>query len=316
MFDRPVEVATREHEFLRSREGADFFLALPKYVEALHANRRIRKVIRELEREVEEASKRTRDEQVGLIEDAKAIRVELARRAPEIDNSNMERPENPLSQTWMEYDLDSFARFDDLADAGVEIRYSPLPDRSDPDSTLSRLLGILRGRLSAAEHGENTPNEPRIRDDLDDLGRRIGNLSRRHEHSLRSYRQDDRTLVGLPFARLATFGSDLNPEPTIIESDTDYRRLLDQLIREWGDPRTAVRMLVNGERLDEGKQRSVATTEATLKGEAERLHQELLRRLSPVPFWRSPVTAGAGLGGAIVATVAAGLILHYGFGIG
>jgi hypothetical protein len=67
MFQRPVDVATREYEFLRRREGADFFLALRKYVDALLANRRIKKLIRVFEREVEEASQRTTEEQVELV---------------------------------------------------------------------------------------------------------------------------------------------------------------------------------------------------------------------------------------------------------
>lgn len=315
MFERPLEIATREYEFLRGREGADFFLRLAKYIEALRAKRRIRKVIRGFEQEVEEAAERTKAEQLSLIKEAQAIRLELARRAPEVDNSDMERPDDPMGRGWMEYDLDSFARFDELADLPVEVRYSPLPERGEPDATLNRLIGILRGRLTAAEYGED-PNGPQIRNDLDDLGRRIGNLSERHGHSVRAYRHDERTLVGLAVARLAYFGSDLNPAPTIVDTDTDYARILDQAIRDYGDPRTAVRMLVNRERLDEGRQRSAATTEASLKREAERLHHEVVSRLAPVPIWRPPVRAATVFAGGVATTVAAALILHFGFGIG
>jgi hypothetical protein len=112
----------------------------------------------------------------------------------------MERPETPLlAPTWIEYDLDSLLRFDEIAAEPVEIRYSPRPGAGDPEFPLSRLLGILRGRLSAAEYGEN-PNHPRIRNDLDELGRRIGNLGRRNEHSLRGYQQGRAKAVGLAFA--------------------------------------------------------------------------------------------------------------------
>lgn len=315
MFESPLSVATREYEIVRNRAGADFFLALSPYVQTLLAKRQIRKVIHGLEKEVTEAAERTRNEQVELIGDAKAIREELARRAPEIDNSNMERPENPLAPTWIEYDRDSFLRFDEIAAEPVEIRYSPLPGAGDPEFPLSRLLGILRGRLSAAEHGEN-PNDPRIRDDLDDLGRQIGNLGRRNEHSLRGYQQDERRLVGLAFARLATFGSDLNPEPTLIESDEDVGRLLDKAIREWGDPRATVRGVVSGERLDDVRQRSAERIEEALKGEVERVHQELLRRLSPFPFWQPTANAMGTFVAGVAATVVAALILQYGFGIG
>jgi len=314
MSSRAIDLAQNEYDYLQSRKGAGFFLALSQYSTALHDNRRIRKIFGELQKDVDEASQRTKNEQIALIEEAKAIRVDLAHRAPEVDNSDMERPANPLSQTWTEYDRDSFARFDELAAAPVEIRYSPLPSASEPDATMSLLLGILRGRLTAAEYGEN-PNGPRIRDDLGDLGQRIGNLARRYEHSVRGYKQDDQALPGLALARLVTFGSDLNPEPAMIESDADLGRLLDELIREWGDPRTVVRKLVNGEQLDERTRRSVDATERALKGEAEKLHQELFRRLARVPFWRSPVKLGAGVS-AVATAVVAGLILCYAFGIG
>jgi hypothetical protein len=315
--DHLTEFIEREYRYLRRQEGRDFFLALRPYAEALNRKRHIRKIFASLEAEVQDAIASFADEQDAMIEEAKAIRVDLAERAPEIDNSNMERPENPLSDDWMTYDLDSFVRFDELANNDVEIRYSPLPNGEGDPGPVSRLLGILRGRLSAAEHGEDTPTAPKIRDDLDDLGLRIGNLSRRHEHALRRYRQDALTLPGLAFGRLVFFGSGLNPEPRIIESDEDFGRWVDEMLREWANPQAAVREFVNADRVDEGQRRRAAEIEARLKAELDRLHQELVRRLSG----RRDVGAlvRRNLSAVIVAAIGlivGTLILVYVFGIG
>jgi hypothetical protein len=73
---------------------------------------------------------------------------------------------------------------------------------------------------------------------------------------------------------------------------------------------------VSGERLDDARRRSAERVEEALKGEVDRVHQELLRRLSPVPFWQPTAKAIETFVAGVAATMAAALILHYGFGIG
>src|SRR5262249_8636841 len=140
-----------------------------------------------------------------LTEEATAIRIDLAERAPEIDNTGMERPD-PRTHEYMEWDLDSFARFDDLVERDVdsEIGYPTLPEQRGEPGVVGHLLQILRGRLRAAEYGEDPPgiNPPLIRDDLGDTGRRIGNLGERHRALIQRYAQESHTLPGLAYARL------------------------------------------------------------------------------------------------------------------
>src|SRR5262249_32898412 len=159
----------------------DFFLALVPYANALHSRRRIREIVTALEVETQETLQRFVDEQNELIDQAKAIRLELAERAPEIDNSDMERPENPLSDGFMRYELDSFANFDQVADADIRLAYPSIPGEHDDPSPVSKLLGILRGRHRAAEYGEDEgASAEQRRDDLGDIARRIGNLAERN----------------------------------------------------------------------------------------------------------------------------------------
>jgi hypothetical protein len=238
-----------------------------------------------LKTELDGAVKRYVTEQNALVDEARRLRDDLARRAPEVDNSDMERPE-PSNHAYTKWDLDSFARFDDLVerDARLQIGYPTVPRDHDPDpGVVSRLLQILRGRYRAAVYCEDAPGgdpEP-IRNDLEDLGNAIGKLGGRHDHALTRYRQDARTLPGLAFARLVYFGSDLNPEPPVLESDEDVERWLDKTLREWAAPRTLVRKLVNHEQMDDWERRAAEETEHFLKGELDRLHQELTRRIAP-----------------------------------
>lgn len=320
MADSLIEFAEGECEYVKGREGRDFFLALAPYVNALQGRESIRDVLETLQAEMRNALGRFVAEQNELVEEAKTIRRDLAERAPEIDNSDMEQPD-PRTHAYSRWDLDSLARFDDLIerDLNLQIGYPTLPDDQSDPGVMPRLLQILRGRLRAGEYGEDASgiDPPLMRSDLGDLARRIGNLGERHRASVQRYRQESRTLPGLAYARLVYFGSDLVADPVEIENEEDFEQVLDRSIREWGKPKTIARKLANEERLEEWERRSMERTEATLKAEAERLTRELVRRFKP----RSAIAAFvqenvAALVVTVAATVIAGLILFYFFGIG
>jgi len=161
-----TDFLAREYEYLRAREGVDFFLALAPYTEALNSKRRLRRALKRLEREMRDAAQRYVDDQNEFVAEAKRIRHELAERAPEIDNSNMERPDY-RTHAYMSWELDSFAGFDDLVerDARLQIGYPAVPgDRDDPgispascrsfaaDSTLPSMGRTLQAMI----HGSAT----------------------------------------------------------------------------------------------------------------------------------------------------------------
>jgi hypothetical protein len=151
-----IELLSREYAHLREREGRDFFLALAPYTDGLRGKWRLRRVLRQFEHEAMRALKRFVAEQNGFIEEARRIRADLAERAPEVDNSDMEEPD-PGSGLRATYELDSFAGFDQLAGNDVSIAYPSLPkDDADP-GPLRTLIIILRGRLRAAMYGEDSP---------------------------------------------------------------------------------------------------------------------------------------------------------------
>ena len=305
--------AEAEYDYLRSRSGRDFFLALSRYAMVLRSKRRVRRIISKVEGEMRQTLEAFVVEQDGLIEDARGIRQDLAARAPEIDNSDMAEPPHAASDRWR-YDLDSFANFDRIAEGNHAIGYPIVPKDDDDPGPTSRLIQILRGRFRAAEYGEDAGiNDPQVREDLDDLGTRIGNLGERHRESVQRYRLHSRTLAGTAWLRLVYFGSGLVAEAVQIERAEDIEQFLDRSLREWLQPKTTVRKLVNGERLDDGERRVAEEIEAFLKEEASRLHREVMARLTTghrsfFTLVREEPLAVAIVGGSIAAIVS-GLIL-------
>lgn len=308
MAEHLIDFLSREHQYVRSRRGRDFFLALSGHVGALRRKRRIRRVLEALEKESHAALRQFVNEQTKLEYECQNVRAELAERAPEIDNSTMERPD-PTSRLMTRYSLDSFARFDELARADVGIGWPSLPDDAADPTIVTTLLIILRGRLRAAVFGEEAGpiDGPRLRDDLEDLGWRLEDIQERQRFSLREYHLNARTLPWLAYVRLASFGSDLNPEPAVIETDDDRQRALETILRQWGKPRTLVRKLIAGETLDEAEQRVLASTEDALKRELDLLHQELTRQVETKDVGLKRLTLGFVF--AVASTVVAGLIL-------
>lgn len=321
MPDPLIEFAAREYDYVRERSGSAFFLALAPYANALHARPRIRAALAEIESETQAALERFVGDQNAMIDEAKAIRVDLAARAPEVDNSDMDEPDHASPDRWR-YEF-SFARFDRLADAHTAVAFPPLPRGDKDPGPVSDLLSILRHRLKAAEYGEDAGiNAQRVRDDLDDLGRRIGNLGERHRVSVQRYWQDARTLPGLAYVRVVHFGSDLVADPVQIETDDDLERFLNRSLLEFGQPRTIVRNLVNGERLDEWEERNAHETEEALKAEVERLHREIERRLHRDESLRAHVRRWAVenmtkvIVGVVTGVIVAAVIAYFGIGRG
>jgi hypothetical protein len=278
MSDALIEFAEREYNNLREQAGRSFFLALAAYTDALRGRAKIAAIVDALEVESTAAANRFVDEENEFIDEAKSIRLALAERAAEIDNSDMVQPDAASHDYWR-WDY-SLAKFDRLADANVRIAFPTLPRDDDDPGPVSDVISILRERFQVAVHGEEAGVDAvPIRDDLDDLAARIRNLGERHRASLQRFRQESRTLAGLSYSRLAYFGSDLVADPIEVNSNEDLGRLFELTLQQYGDPKRMVRALVNGDRLDDAERGIVDGAEATLRAEAERLNSVLVRRL-------------------------------------
>lgn len=85
-------------------------------------------------------------------------------------------------------------------------------------------------------------------------------------------------------------------------------------------PKTNIRKLVNGGSMDAAERRSASETESFLKGELDRLHQELRRRVGAAGsgavgrFLRDQWVIA--LGSAIIGGLVVALVLYFAIGIG
>jgi hypothetical protein len=310
----------QQYAYLARQDGRAFVLAIAPYLDFLATEQRPRRILKALEAETQAALQIFVNEQIGYIEEAVAIRRELAERAPEIDNSALEEPDQG-SPARSRYDLDSFAGFDRLVDEDIQIGYPTVPKDDGDPGPVSRLLIILRGRLSAAQFGEDGPIDgENRRPELDDLVRRGSNLDERLGHSLRRYRQESRTLPGVAYARLRHFGTDLNPAPRLLEAEDDWVRLVQESFMDWGSPKSVIRKIANGERLRDWEERYSGELLALLEGETERFQVDLLRRVGTVGRLERLLGAARAhtttVVVSVVGTVVAAVILLYAFGIG
>ena len=311
-----IEFVRGEYDYLRGRNGRDFFLSIDAYVTALRKKRRVRQILEQLQEETKNALKSYVEEQNAFIDEAKALRCELAERAPEVDNSDWPKPDE-ASHEWTHYAYDSFAGFDELAEADMAIAYPTLPQDDIDPGPVGDLLGILRGRLRAAEYGEDAVGDAaKIRDDLADLRLRVRNLAERRSHALRRYQYEARTLPGVAFGRLVHFSSNLNPDPVILAEGEDMATVLNRMLQEMWTAGRTVRKLVNNEAMDDYEREAARTVEQTLKNELDRLHQELTRRLplKPGPVIRFIREQSAKIAIGVCIGVVTALILVYVFG--
>jgi hypothetical protein len=274
----------RYQQLARQQSDVEFLRQLPTYFAALDADRPIRNILKRLRADSEEAVEQFDAAERKLMAEAVEIRNRLVEEASEIDNSDLPRPDE-LGHSEMAWRLDSLANFDQLAADTTRLEFEPLPYYETGDPTrLSTMLIILRGRLREAQYGDQAgPNETNRRPDLDDLGTEIYNVQERHSAALALFREKGRTLPGLADERLRAFAAALKPEPFLIDTDEDehafaeraFRRAMHQL----GIIGTMQSALA-GRRLDAAEQSGFDRAVAFLRGEADRLHEEIVERLS------------------------------------
>jgi hypothetical protein len=145
--------------------------------------------------------------------------------AANLDDSAMVKPDAILPES-IAYDF-SLANFDEVAaQSRVVLFPSSRSDISDPSRT-STLLNILAGKSQQLREAAEAAGDDEKRDAaLSDLARRLGNISRQHEHAYHRFLIDSRTLPGLAFGRLGLVINALNPEPIMVESGEDNDRLM------------------------------------------------------------------------------------------
>ena len=245
----------------------------------------MRQILDRMRADAESAVDRFNATERALANEAFRLRERLAAEAPEIDNTDAPRPEY-TSFAYSGWMLNSFANFDVLAADKRRIEFAPLPYEDQDKTPLRTMLIILRGRLLAAQYGEGTSllgNPPKLRADLDDFERQINNLLERHANTLTMFREEGRALPGLADERLRAFADLLTPEPLVVAEDEDADVVADRMLRRAVAQLGlvgAIRSALAGQQLQRGEQQVFTKAVVFLRGEVDRLHEELHQRLS------------------------------------
>jgi hypothetical protein len=306
----------RYQQLVRQERDADFVRQLSTYLTALDAERTVRSIVKRLHDDDEAATDQFNETERELVQEAIDIRRRLAEAAPEIDNSDAPEP-NPATHAYGPWMLDSLAKFDRLANNTQRLVFSPLPYYDTSDKTpLATMLIILRGRLRAAQFGDQgglLEDQDNRRPDLDDFGREIHNLQEKHSHALNRFKEQGRTLPGIADERLRAFVAALENEPLLIDANEDEDELAERLFRRGLQQLGIIgvaRSALAGQRLDAGQQEAFRKAIEFLRGEADRLHEEVMAQLmrggADSLVRRTLVYVGRGsikLGGIIVVAV-------------
>lgn len=325
---RLVRLERRYKQLKRRQDDVEFLRQINTYLASLDSERPVRRILKRLRKDAEAAVDHFNLFERNFVEEAVEVRRRLAEAAPEIDNSN-EREPAATSHARASWSLDSFASFDRLSGDQRRIEFAPLPYYDVGDKApLGTMLIILQGRLRAAQYGEDAgelEGRENRRPDMDDFGREIHNIQEKHSAELNRFKELGRVLPGLADERLRAIIAALEPEPFLIDEGEDEDAIAERAFRRGLQQLGIIGVMRNaltGQRLDEGEKHVFGEAVSFLRGEAERLHEEIMQRLSRgegtsrmarflVFTGRGSLKLGVFIAGAVVAAIIALLVSAY-----
>jgi hypothetical protein len=184
--------------------------------------------------------------------------------------------------------METLSGFDTVVASDPDIGFTAVPyyaQDTNPGRTQT-LLQIIRGRLFRAQYGAEYGRgglipQQKQRNELDVYEIEISNVQERYLALKRQFKFDEQTLPGLADERLSLFIRGLNPEPLLRDQDEDdafMERVFVAALDDMGD-RGVVRRAIAGERHDAEEERRFERAVNFLRGEADRLHSEVVDRL-------------------------------------
>jgi hypothetical protein len=262
--------------------GPDFLRRLADYCHLLEDGPTISAAVQQLRDEVAETEARLTQEDAEFVAELVPIRRDLAEREPEIDDSNIERPErfdpaNRVQATqWHEW-IWTLANFDAVA----EDRDDKLVQREGLDGSRSRMLvSILNAKLHDLVFDFNERSAPRP--DLMDLWDRTNAIGRRQNAAYRRVERfgEESGFLGLMHVEFVVARTDPDPRP--LDTDEQRRELMEEVmrapdlvkVREVLRPKEARGPLADDER------KALERVEENCRPEIDRLHRPLRQRVA------------------------------------
>ena len=262
--------------------GDDFFRRLVEYMGLLESDKRIHKAAEAIVKELTDAEQDFSYKDDAAVAQLVELRNELVEKAPDLDDSDEQRPPNddPLDRVaYAKFDkwVWTLANFDAVAVDGPE----KVIERGELDSSPSRMLAeILRAKLFDATSGE-----PPARPDLADLNRRINAIARQEGADFQRVERVAQDSGFFALKHLEEVVSYLGVrEPAPMESPEDKRELLESALKEtWGNfhhLREAMRPKQARGSLDAKAKEAMERHEAECRTELDRLHRALKMELA------------------------------------
>lgn len=278
-----TDLLDRQTEFLLRRPtDAEFLIQVPTYLRALRDEPRLAIHMEDLLREATALLSRHEAHDARAVPELVTLRDELVALAPKIDDAAASPPTDGAPTALLAWRL-TLAAFDRLV-AGDLAPY--VSDGRPAHGKTRALIAILNPKLALLQHpvtrsaqGERHPIEDNQRPDLDEIGRRLGNVARRDEHFTSEVQLEARTSAGFSLGRLDLVLSALNPPPAVIESPDDIPMFLNDVFGYITTGSYSLFRAVHGGRLSVEEGRLVAERVTELRQDVDRLREELRRRV-------------------------------------
>ena len=320
-----LELLDHQYGLLRTKDGVQFVQELPRFYRFITAGpHEVVAALNKLREEAKAIEGSFEDHDRTLTGELAALKEELAARAPEADDSGAPRPKGDFrpEPEW----IYGFSNFDQIVADGPD-RMIEQQDR-DPGKS-GMLIRILQSKLNELQwmtvspRGLRTRSQTNQREDLDDLGRRLGNLAERHRHEKQTLLQAFDQHAGFQIQYLDLTIEEMNPPPSRIDSDADHERRANDLFKRWAGGWDAIASAASGGRLDDIARQRLDYHVRQLKPAAEHLYEDLRLKLAASgdgqqdgphdgaagpaepPSWRDDLTALGVIGGLVLAAAAA-----------
>jgi hypothetical protein len=304
--DGTVELLDRQVAFLlRQPDDVSFLVQLGPFLRGLSTDPRLSAYLDDCRAEIVDLRGPMEDVDRELADELVVLRNELVALLPGTDDSGTSPPESEdgSSRTPSRARYEATLAFFDEWAAG-----EPAPFNADAEGgTAGVLLNILQskdrlyqpqlepGRIvelapdgtevegdpaSAAADDETSHETEEVDEErLDAWRKRLGNVDRRYHHARRRLRLRARTSAVLALLKLEQARDALNPCVTLFGPDYDSTDAANDTLRWVGSAEYSLFKAVDGQRLSDVDASIVAERIPELRLAAERLHEELRRRI-------------------------------------
>jgi hypothetical protein len=279
----PLERLDNAYREVIDASDESFFRRLRDYARLLESDRAIRRAVKRLRKEVEEADEAFTSEDAAFVAELVPLRTQLVERELKADDTDATRPErdpaDPAGSARFHAWIWTLANFDAVASD----RADKIVEKDGLDNSRSRMLvQILRAKLYDLVVPFN--DRPAPRSDLHDLYDEMNAIGRREQTAHRHLEEVAEETGYLALLHIEHVVSHLGPRPErSMATPEEKREFLETALVEsmggFGYLREAMRPKEARGSLDQKAREALDRHERECRKELERLHRPLRKRL-------------------------------------